>query len=87
MLNGETPEDRRAKLIIDAIKPGEGAYLAIVKVFENEEDEKNDKTVEFGIMKQISISRINTKDISIQQLKDIQLKQSRLAQSQQQFDS
>jgi len=82
MLNGEQPEDRRAKLVIDAVKPGEGAYLAVVKVFENEEDEKSDKPLDCGILKQISISRINTKDISIQQLKDIQLKQSKLAQNQ-----
>eukprot|EP01091_Cochliopodium_minus_P019494 TRINITY_DN820_c0_g1_i1.p1 TRINITY_DN820_c0_g1~~TRINITY_DN820_c0_g1_i1.p1 ORF type:complete len:562 (-),score=208.18 TRINITY_DN820_c0_g1_i1:56-1741(-) len=87
MINGEQPEDRRAKLVIDAVKPAEGAYLAVVKVFENEEDEKNDKPLDFGIMKQISISRINTQDISVQQLKDIQLKQSKLAQSQQSFDN
>lgn len=83
MLNGEQPEDRRAKLVIDAIKPGEGAYLAVVKVFENEEDEKLDKVLDCGIMKQVSISRINTQNISIQQLKDIQQKQSKIAQNQQ----
>ena len=81
ILNGETPEDRRAKLVIDAIKPADGAYLAVVKVFENEEDEKLDKPLPCGILKQITISRINTKDITIKQLKEIQQKQTRLSQT------
>jgi len=81
MLTSDTVEERRAKLIIDGLKPAEGVYLAVVKIFENEDMEKAGQTVECGEMKQLSVSRINTKDITVEQLKDLQNKQRRVKEN------
>jgi len=77
MLTSENVEDRRAKLIIDALKPVEGVYLAVVKIFENEEMEQRGEVIDCGILKQLSVSRINTKEITIEKLKELQQKQNK----------